>query len=263
MDLDIEKSKALEEVKSISEKEKELVENANKKISLISKAKTIKLDGIVTRKRTKKSYSNIWKIFLSIEPEFKAYMGYGKEEIEAIGINKFIDFMDWSEEEDILKYKSDRVKAIPCIHCGKNMTTFQLDMGLCEHCKPLYYVDKLTKIMAEEDKINPGASFGVITAFIYVKEFRDMYYKNANVSDMILDAYMLDTISGAYTRDLLIDRVIGNPLYEENFFKIGEGVLEKMDTDAPVKERMEDIKGILLSGDSLDKKKEKVSSLFK
>lgn len=262
MDLDIEKSKALEEVKPMSDKEKERIEDANKKISLISKAKTVKLDGIVTRKRTKKSYSNIWKIFLSIEPEFKAYMGYGKEEIEVIGINKFIDFMDWSEEEDILKYKSDRVKAIPCIHCGKHMTTFQLDLGLCEHCKPLYYTDKLTKIMAEEDKVNPGASFGVITAFIYVKEFRDMYYKQADVNSMILDAYMLDMIGGAYTRDLLIDRVIGNPLHEENFFKIGVDILSQMDTDAPIKERMDAIEDVLSSSDSLDKKKDRLNGLF-
>lgn len=262
MNLDLEKDIALKEVANVTEQEKALVEKANEKMASISKIKTIKKDGIVTRKRTKKSYSNIWKIFLSVEEEFKKYMGYGKDEIEKVGINNFIDFMDWSCEDDILKYKSDRVKALPCVHCGKAMTTFQLDFGLCESCKQLYNIDKLSRVLTEEDKVNPGSSLGTITAFVYIDEFRKMYYKEEKIENVMLDAYTYDFISGPFTRDLLVDRIIGNPLYEETFFKIGEQVIEHLEAKSLIQNKVESLKAIIESEDSIESKKKRVCNIY-
>ncbi|MEG1502385.1 MAG: hypothetical protein RR370_03240 [Synergistaceae bacterium] len=266
MNLDMEKEIALqtadgEIVTTISKKE---FDEMNKEMSSISiKSELKEEDGIKTRSRNKKSYSKIWDMFLKVEPEFKAYMGYGKQEIEKIGFKRFIDFMDWSSKEEVYGYRKDRVKAIPCVHCGNHMTTFQIDMGLCEHCKPLYRLDKLSEVMALEEKNNPGSSAGTITAFAYLDAFRKMYFKEAPIEQMVADAFIYDTISGPYTRDLLVERVIGVPHNEEIFSVIGQQAIETAEAKNLIGNKLESIKAIITSDDSVESKKKRITDIYK
>lgn len=155
----------------------------------------------------KRKYNILWKEFLKQEQEFKDYMGYGKEEIEKIGIEEFIDFMGWDTVEDIPKYKTDRIKAIPCCHCGSHITTFQLDMGLCKECKKKYNIKLLNEQIESCNDFQQ--EFFIVTSFVYFKDFRSIYLLDRDFEETLDACICIDNLDGAFTKHFLIDDVIG------------------------------------------------------
>lgn len=159
-----------------------------------------------------KTYNILWKNFLKQISEFEDYMGYGEKEIREIGIENFLDFMDWKTIEDIPKYKTDKIKAIPCCHCGKHMTTFQLDMGLCDECKKLYNLKMLNEQISSSE---PEAESAIVTSFVYFKDFRDLYLLDRDFDETLKTCLFDDTLNGSVSKYFLIEDVIGKNKIDE------------------------------------------------
>lgn len=126
------------------------------------------------------SYESLWGIFLkNHEPEFKKVMGYGKEEIEDIGVQKFFDKMGWTKEEQLTSYLSDRLHIVPCIDCGKEFAIYEEDLGLCESCQEVYDIDSVFSFgaaVAEQSDADITSTCNKICAAFYMsKEFRDTF----------------------------------------------------------------------------------------
>lgn len=129
-------------------------------------------------RRNLSDYYNLWSHFIQHEePEFAEYMGYGRNEIESSGgIVKFIDAMDWRTVEDAAKWKTDRLRIIPCPHCNDGFGIFNLEtLGLCSSCRPLYDLKKATFNFVELENDYPGTLAQQIGMFITDEETRKMY----------------------------------------------------------------------------------------
>ncbi len=153
-------------------------------------------------KRTKEDYDNIWNAFLEIaEPEFKEFMGYGKEEIEKIGIEKFIDAYDWRDSSSVTSYKTDALHIIPCVHCGNEFVTFEQDLGLCDKCAELYDIQMFKRLIDEvvtDKSVRDLHSGQILTAncissFVYDAELRNKFLKSELDKRDIQDENILKT----------------------------------------------------------------------
>ena len=122
----------------------------------------------------------LWKEFVeNHEPDFKKMLGYGKEEIEAVGVDKFFDFMGWTKEEDFTSFYSDRLHAVPCIECKKEFAIYEEDLGLCESCQSNYDIDSVFSYgaaIAQESGTDVTKTSNAICAAFYMdKSFRDTF----------------------------------------------------------------------------------------
>lgn len=242
---------------------KEKIQVMDHNMKNIAHAASIKeVDGYKTRKRTNKEYNQIWKIFKeNYADEFEKYMGYGVAKIEKIGIKEFVDFMDWSSSEDILTYKTDRVKVIPCVHCDTHFTTFQIDLGLCHRCKDKFDLEQFGEMCSASEASNPGSSSGLQIMFCYIEDFRNLYKKDRPLKELIKDAVEVDELSGLFSRDVLVRSVIGK---EEDYFVAQcEAYQKKSDTPFKVQNRMVSIINVLKSDINEEEKTNRIESIFK
>ena len=120
---------------------------------------------------------DLWKIFLEkYEPEFKNYLGYGKDEIEKIGTDKFFDVMGWTSEEDFESYKTDMLHVIPCLQCKEDFAIFETNYGLCDKCQEGYNLDEFAaftdSIRSEQGE---KAVNDILGAFYSSEEYRDCF----------------------------------------------------------------------------------------
>ena len=104
------------------------------------------------KKKNKKKISKdkpfeIFEAFLKVEPQFKEYLGYGKEEIEKIGVCKFVKAMGWTNVNQINSWKTDILHIVPCIVCGNDFAIHELDFGICKECSKEYDVNRISKFM--------------------------------------------------------------------------------------------------------------------
>ena len=122
----------------------------------------VEKDGTKLHKRISEDYQNIWESFLmNTEADFKKYMGYGKEEIEKIGIVKFIDAYDWRNAADVFSWKTDKIHIIICAHCKNEFVPLELQLGLCKECQELYDLEKLENVIRGTSE---DAAFSIIQA---------------------------------------------------------------------------------------------------
>ena len=149
--------------------DKTKLEEANKKIrelSLLARGDDFKVvNEKIIRKRTDKDYLEIWTEFLTNEEsDFRQKMMYGKEEIERIGINKFIDTMDWSLGETG-KWRTDRMYVVICCNCKDNFSIYNHG-GLCPTCEKDFRLDDFLKICT---------SSKILEKFYFDPKFRNEY----------------------------------------------------------------------------------------
>lgn len=242
---------------------KEKIEIMDENMKNITCSDNIKeVDGYKTRKRTNKEYDAIWNIFESqFASDFEKYMGYGISDIKRIGIKEFIDFMDWSSQDDIATYKTDRVKVIPCVNCGSHFTTFQLDLGLCGNCKDKFDLERFGSVCESSEANDKGSSAGLQIMFVYVDEFRNLYAKNKKLKELIKDAIEIDELSGYFTRDILIEKIVGQ---NEDYFIAQCDAQKKKDEAIPlrIQNRMISIKNILMADINEQEKIKRIKAIF-
>lgn len=120
---------------------------------------------------------NLWNEFLEkYEAEFKAYLGYGKEEIEKIGINEFFDTIGWESPEHLKSFKTDKMHIIPCIECGNRFAVFEDGYGLCNECQKKYDLDEFSKFyssIADEEGLK--AANDLVSGFFASPEYRKLF----------------------------------------------------------------------------------------
>ena len=126
-------------------------------------------------------YKIIFDEFMKHIDDFEKYMGYGKTEIDKIGYKKFIEKMGWTDESQVLSWKTDRAHIVPCVECNNDFAIFEMDFGLCDKCKKKY---DLTKIQAFlEASFNAGDMNKYLLDVAMVtqsQEVRDNFLKEAN-----------------------------------------------------------------------------------
>lgn len=123
--------------------------------------------------------NELWSIFLKkYEPEFKNYMGYGKEEIESIGVDLFFERIDWKEESQLKSYKTDRMHIMPCIDCKSDFGIFEKDFGLCEKCMEKYDLVEFEKYR-ESISATENHNYGryITQLFVLSESFRKSFLK--------------------------------------------------------------------------------------
>jgi hypothetical protein len=177
---------------------KDRLNDANDAIRNLSKARKEEsgveveiVDDKILHKRKESDYELIYSKFLSEEVnEFKEAKGFGVEEIEKIGVKKFIDANDWRSEEDVKKWQTDPVGVIVCLHCENDFAP--LDMigrlecyGVCSKCAKLFDLERINVIATFEsskdlydDIADPSLRFlagriRVMEQFVVDKDFRD------------------------------------------------------------------------------------------
>lgn len=242
----------------IEKKKLNELNNSMVNISNLPKGQIKEQDGIKTKKRTQREYNKIWSTFIKKHAQdFSKYMKYGLAEINKIGWKKFIDYMDWRTVEDILRYRTDRIKVIPCQHCGLHFTTFQIDFGLCDECKKVYDLKHFGEICNDSDKVDVGSSSSLIIAFTYIEEFRAMYRNNLSLSERTELAATYDDFKGVYTLRLLED-IVGKEEDENTFLEKANNTLM---TGIAVR-RFESIKSIICSSDNKEAKLKRIQDIF-
>jgi hypothetical protein len=155
------------------------------------KRQTVMKNGKKLYLRSPEDYQNIWDSFLSNEEEtFKTIMGYGKTEIEKIGIEKFIDAFDWPDALAVDSYRTvDMFHIIPCPHCSRDFGNAEDDFGLCSSCKDLYDLDFLTQLimatqaeameLVRQYNLNtvPNTKRSALGNFVMDQDFRERFLK--------------------------------------------------------------------------------------
>lgn len=240
---------------------KEELNEHNERMKNISNLKPEEIktvNGIKTKKRSTRQYNKIWSDFLKNHAkEFTKYMGYGVKEITHIGFKEFIDFMDWRDSSDIGRYKYDRIKVIPCQHCKKHFTTFQIDMGLCDACKDEFDLKKFGEVCAASEAKDPGSTGGLVVMFAYFEDFRSIYRKNIPFEEKVEMCINHDDLRGLYTQEF-IEHIAGNEDLEDDFIELGRGIPMIQST----LNRFESIRAIFESGDDREKKLERIKNIF-
>lgn len=135
--------------------------------------------GKVIKKKNSGLYRKLYNHFIeNEEPDFKEAMGYGKEEIDAIGYRKFVDANDWRSVEDVSKWRTDMAHVIPCPHCKKEFAILEVELGLCHNCYPLFDIERFSAECAQAKEKNPNLAMAEIAAlFVYDENIRNAYLK--------------------------------------------------------------------------------------
>lgn len=92
-------------------------------------------------------YKEIFNEFMKHIDEFEKFMGYGRYTIEKIGYEKFIEKMGWTDESQVLSWKTDRAHIVPCVECSDEFAIFEMDFGLCDICKERYDLRKMQSFL--------------------------------------------------------------------------------------------------------------------
>ncbi len=145
---------------------------------LLKEPEIITVDGKKIRKRSHDDVERLWSIFKKNTAEqFKAYMGYGVEEIEKIGIEKFLEAQDWYYDTDINSYKRDIDKVVICPVCKNEFCLFPTEYGVCNNCQKDYDMNRFESSLSS---ISPGSIMDVLTLFAFDEDVRNSLKKNSN-----------------------------------------------------------------------------------
>ena len=192
-----ESKKALAE--HVAEVKKETRENKTSKTLKHSEKKvplpTVVRNGRKVRVKPKKLIRQLWNLFLEkYEPEFQKYMGYGKEEIKKIGVATFFDFWDWTNEEEMSRYKEDILKVVVCPECGRHFSVFPSEYGICAQCLKKYDVKRLEAYLSTLS--DEGKILDMLTLFAFDKEVRSTFLKENPVFPVSNDLNRKDDSHG-------------------------------------------------------------------
>ena len=150
----------------------------------------------------KEKINKLWDIFLNkYESDFKEYMGYGKDEIEAIGVDIFFNKIGWEDESQFESYKTDLMHIIPCINCKQDFGIVENDFGLCDKCKQEYDLEKFEKYR-ESISASENHNYGryIVQLFLLSKQFRDSFLSNPGRAPMY--ALCAVPVTGVDDKDL-------------------------------------------------------------
>ena len=126
-------------------------------------------------------YKVIFDEFMKHIDSFEKYMGYGRKEISKIGYKKFVEKMGWTNESQVLSWKTDRAHIVPCVECGDDFAVFEMDFGLCDSCKEKYDLRKMQTFL--EASFNAGDLDKYLLDVAMVtqdKDVRNNFLKEAN-----------------------------------------------------------------------------------
>ena len=167
---------ANEKLKNISEAKEQILESSVQGKTNVE----IKGDKILS-KRTPNDYNRIWNAFLQDQADaFMKHMGYTIKTIKRIGFHKFIDAMDWKNEKDIWKWRTDKLHIVPCCHCKRDFAVYE-DLALCDKCKPQYDLEYFYRVMAHVEAEQPGHMWEQKMIFIKEAGIRSMYLKKKKI----------------------------------------------------------------------------------
>lgn len=85
---------------------------------------------------------------------FRRKFGFGLEEMEAIGIEKYIKALDWNNRNQITSWKTDKLHFMICPNCKNNFGIWEHHAGLCEACKDDFFhelLEGLTPLISMDD----------------------------------------------------------------------------------------------------------------
>lgn len=161
------------------------IEKANAKLISISRRdkldeNTVMIAGNKLHIRTPEDYDRIWREFVNHhEPAFREKYGYGRDEIEAIGVEKFIDLMDWSTPDDVKSFNTDVMHVVVCPECRDDFGIYEENVGLCKECQEQFDMDRFWAQyragLTNEEAAAQVAS--MIPLFWSIPQFRAMYRK--------------------------------------------------------------------------------------
>ena len=139
-----------------------------------------------------KDFNEVWAEFSKNEyaDDFKAYMGYGIEEILKVGKEKFLKTVDWSiKHVKNYQWRKDAVKVIICGECKNEFTTFQMDFGLCDECKKKFDMERFYSSLEAMEKVNPGSSASEAMMFTFYEDYRECYriLNDSQIVDTVVD----------------------------------------------------------------------------
>lgn len=178
-DIDTEKlMEADAKLKSISQAKEEVLQNSIAKMDNV----TVAADGeTIIHKRSIGDYHQIWGAFVDTEAkDFETAMGFGREEIERIGIFKFVDAYDWRNASEVSSWRTDKMHIIICPHCKSEFGIFE-NFGLCHNCRPHYDLEALKNVIVSVNNDYPGLVLQQIAQFIYDDDVRKMYYLQGDI----------------------------------------------------------------------------------
>lgn len=191
------------------------------------------------KKRRRKYISlnnQIWENFLKTEEkEFREAFKFGKEEIEKIGIEKFIKAMGFKNADDVGAWRNYAMHLVICPDCGKDFGIYEF-YSICSSCEKNYDMEKVHKmhtqiVKANNSEANPGE---FLYAFYSTKSLRNFCLNNRSKDKRkacVLYALIFNEEKQDFHVGLLEDLKIGEKakfvlengeLYEENGTQVFE-----------------------------------------
>ena len=121
--------------------------------------KNQKAKKLAEKKRQRKYISlnqKIWESFLRTEEkEFREAFKFGKEEIEKIGIEKFVKAMGFKNADDVGAWKNYAMHLVICPDCGRDFGIYEF-YSICKSCEKNYDMEKVHKMHTQVVKENNG-----------------------------------------------------------------------------------------------------------
>lgn len=222
--------------------------------------KVVDFIGGKTREKTKKEYKEVFSAFKKTEAkDFEKHMGYGLKTIKKIGYQEFIDFMDWKTPEDVVKWRTDKIKVLPCCNCKSHFTTYQIDLGLCAKCAGEFEIKKFEQAMNTEEELHDGGGAGLLVAFVFLDDFRN-FYKKKPLKEKIESLADMN-YPQSVTFNFLVEDIVGDADKEKSFIDINSFIVTALN-DVMLNEKFKTVNLILQSEDSKDDKISRLRKVF-
>ena len=107
------------------------------------------------------------------------------------------------------------------------------------------------------DEENPGSSYDLIAAFVYLG-LNEFFYKETPFKKKVEQAVTFDDLNGALSEDFILS-FIGNKKKEKEFLKIAKTLKMKVSTI----QRIVSLERIFNSKDTIERKKERIRNMYK
>ena len=166
-------------------------------------------------KKRKYSYDVIWGIYKEFlkteEKDFREVHKFGKEDIERIGVVKFINAMGFTKKEDVCKWRTDALHLVICPECRNDFGIYEF-YSICPNCEAKYNMEEVHKAHTlatnvNKNEANPGE---FLFAFMASKELRDFYLKGQKQEPKPLYALKYDGYNQCWNVSLFCDLAEGD-----------------------------------------------------
>ena len=118
--------------------------------------------------------NDIYNEFLKTEiEEFERLMGFGKTQIENIGIDEFINAIGFKSPEDVKRWRTDKYHLVICPECQKHFGIFEM-YSICPECQKKADMTKIHTIHQNIfNKYGYESYQNFLSMFYISKELRD------------------------------------------------------------------------------------------